>query len=175
MATTRRSNDLPLLFSGRKRSGTQGYARSATTTAAPRACAYVPDMVELFKNEYPKPVFTDPKISSSPGVMSTTCQVVGSAVGDGSKQNAKLYRSPRSPPLRVDAVQLRPCPETRVLVVDGLHKPLACCARASGSDDAQGRRGCHIPGAAQCCLGCEPRPKGQKCARRDLHDGQRVA
>jgi hypothetical protein len=42
-------------------------------------------------------------------------------------------------------------------------------------DDAQSRRRRDIPGTAQCCLGCEPRPKGQNCARRDLHGGQLVA
>jgi hypothetical protein len=60
-------------------------------------------------------------------------------------------------------------------VVDGLFEPFAGCGGASSMDDAQSRCRRDIPGTAQCCLGCKPRPEGQNCARRDLHGGQLVA
>jgi hypothetical protein len=149
------------------------YERSTTTAAAPSVSAYVPDKVVLLKYEYPKPELIADVMGISPGVITTTCQRISAGV---ERWNQGLgYRSTRSPPLRVDTVQLLPCSEGRVLVVYRLWEPFTSGTGAGSTDDRPGRFGGDILDTSQCCLGCDPRPKRQHCSGWYLHGGQIVA
>lgn len=73
------------------------YVRSRTTTAAPSAWAYAPDMVVLSRYVNPRPELMAVTMDSSPGVMITTCHGNSAVDAQERQQRRALQETPARP------------------------------------------------------------------------------